>query len=160
MSQKNLKIYNSIWVISKENHHKLKFLPNKPKVHFRLTSFVLPVLISTLEIMKTLPEYRTDDEIEIIVRGMQALDEFTYYQPEVQRKMARYLFYEEYEANRIIFKEGNLADFMYFVVKGACKFSAVGFKTISQKCKNIKFWKNIHSVSKITPTHQILASQV
>ena len=89
--------------------------------------------------MKTLPEYRTDDEIEIIVRGMQALDEFTYYQPEVQRKMARYLFYEEYEANRIIFKEGNLADFMYFVVKGACKFSAVGFKTISQKCKNIKF---------------------
>ena len=38
MSQKNLKIYNSIWVISKENHHKLKFLPNKPKVHFRLTS--------------------------------------------------------------------------------------------------------------------------
>lgn len=75
--------------------------------------------------MKTLPDYRTDDEIEIIVRGMQALDEFTYYQPEVQRKMARYLFYEEYEANRIIFKEGNLADFMYFVVKGACEFVSI-----------------------------------
>ena len=88
--------------------------------------------------MKTLPEYRTDDEIEIIVRGMQALDEFTYYQPEVQRKMARYLFYEEYEANRIIFKEGNLADFMYFVVKGACEFSVVGFRNICQKCK--KYW--------------------
>ena len=88
--------------------------------------------------MKTLPEYRTDDEIEIIVRGMQALDEFTYYQPEVQRKMARYLFYEEYEANRIIFKEGNLADFMYFVVKGACKFSLVDFKIDSKK-KNKKY---------------------
>ena len=122
--------------------------------------------------MKTLPEYRTDDEIEIIVRGMQgrdpwtitvpnqdqkfvdlspdlvsgshiqALDEFTYYQPEVQRKMARYLFYEEYEANRIIFKEGNLADFMYFVVKGACKFSVVGFKHDSKKTKN-RFNKNL-----------------
>ena len=51
--------------------------------------------------------------------------------------MARYLFYEEYEANRIIFKEGNLADFMYFVVKGACKFSVVGFKNYSKK-KNKK----------------------
>ena len=89
--------------------------------------------------MKTLPEYRTDDEIEIIVRGMQALDEFTYYQPEVQRKMARYLFYEEYEANRIIFKEGNLADFMYFVVKGACKFvlrMSVGLKFFHRKNSN------------------------
>ena len=108
--------------------------------------------------MKTLPEYRTDDEIEIIVRGMQALDEFTYYQPEVQRKMARYLFYEEYEANRIIFKEGNLADFMYFVVKGACKFSC--FKNISRKCKNDRILKNFHSLPKITPTIQIPASRV
>ena len=56
--------------------------------------------------------------------------------------MARYLFYEEYEANRIIFKEGNLADFMYFVVKGACKFSVVGFKHDSKKTKN-RFNKNL-----------------
>ena len=72
MSLKNLKTYNSTSAILKESRHKLKFLPNKLKV---LTSGLLPVFIRYSEIMKTLPEYRTDDEIEIIVRGMQALDE-------------------------------------------------------------------------------------
>ena len=43
MSQKSQKIYNSISVISKENHHKLKFLQNKPKVLFQSTSGALSI---------------------------------------------------------------------------------------------------------------------
>ena len=71
--------------------------------------------------MKTLPSFRNEEDIQVIVRGMQALDEFTYYTIDVQKKMARYLFYEEYGPNRTIFKEGNNSDFMYFIVMGACK---------------------------------------
>merc|ERR1712062_762743 len=58
-------------------------------------------------------------DIAIIVRGMQSLDEFTYYTIDVQKQMAKYLFYEEYGPNRTIFKQGNNSDFMYFIVMGA-----------------------------------------
>ena len=63
---------------------------------------------------------------------MQALDEFTYYTTDVQRQMARYVFYEEYGPNRTIFKEGNNSDFMYFVIKGACMYNIEIFKTLGR----------------------------
>ena len=78
--------------------------------------------------MKTLPEHRNEEDIAIIVRGMQSLDEFTYYTIDVQKQMAKYLFYEEYGPNRTIFKQGNNSDFMYFIVMGACKYSVAWLK--------------------------------
>jgi len=90
----------------------LNYFRRKPKVVDILTK-------QAKQFMKTLPNYRTDDEIDVIVRGMSALDEFSYYTTPVQREIARHLFYEEYGPNRTIFKRENNADFMYFVVKGS-----------------------------------------
>ena len=66
----------------------------------------------------TKPDSRGDEEITSICRALQWLDEFTYYSLPVQRQLAKHIFFECYRPDRIIFREGNHSDFMYFVLKG------------------------------------------
>ena len=68
--------------------------------------------------MVTKPDSRGEEEITSICRALQWLDEFTYYSLQVQRQLAKFMFYECYKQDRIIFREGNHSDFMYFVLKG------------------------------------------
>ena len=68
---------------------------------------------------------RTEEDITAVVRGLQSLEEFTFYPTEVQRGFAEEAFYEVYGPNRVIFKQGNHADFLYFVIKGNMIFRGV-----------------------------------
>lgn len=70
------------------------------------------------EALTTKPEARTEEQISGICRALQWLDEFTYYPTNVQKEFAHEAFYECYGPTRIIFKEGNYSDFLYFVLKG------------------------------------------
>ena len=61
---------------------------------------------------------RQDEDIIAVVRGLQALEEFTFYSKTVQYEFAKYAFLETYGPNRVIFKERHRADFLYIVIRG------------------------------------------
>ena len=65
---------------------------------------------------------RQDEDIIAVVRGLQALEEFTFYSKTVQYEFAKYAFLETYGPNRVIFKEQHRADFLYIVIRGHLNF--------------------------------------
>ena len=78
------------------------------------------------------PPTRSDD-IDAVCRALQWLDEFTYYPIHVQKEFGREAFFESYGPNRIIFKEGNHSDFLYFVLKGTLILRGQDGTTIMSK---------------------------
>ncbi|XP_071950953.1 uncharacterized protein [Antedon mediterranea] len=72
----------------------------------------------TIEFLKLQEDDRTPEHIENIVRNMQTVEEFAKYPPEIQRKMSEFAWYNKFGRNRVVIKEGYVAEGLYIVLSG------------------------------------------
>ncbi|XP_033116113.1 cyclic nucleotide-binding domain-containing protein 2-like isoform X2 [Anneissia japonica] len=70
------------------------------------------------ELLKLQPEDRTTEQIDNIVRNMQNVEEFAKYPPEIQCKMSEFAWYDKFGRNRVVIKEGYVAEGLYIVLSG------------------------------------------
>jgi len=88
-------------------------------------------------ILTSKPDVRQDEDIIAVVRGLQALEEFTFYSKTVQYDFAKYAFLETYGPNRVIFKEQHRADFLYIVIRGTLIYRNASETTVIGKGEKI-----------------------
>ncbi|XP_071847461.1 cyclic nucleotide-binding domain-containing protein 2-like isoform X2 [Apostichopus japonicus] len=70
------------------------------------------------ELLRIPEDDRTLDQIQNIVRHMQSVEEFAKFPPELQKRLCKYAWYECFGRNRVVTKEGQFADGLYFVLSG------------------------------------------
>ncbi|KAJ8028240.1 Cyclic nucleotide-binding domain-containing protein 2 [Holothuria leucospilota] len=70
------------------------------------------------ELLRVPEDERTAEQIQNIVRHMQSVEEFAKFPPELQKRLCKYGWYESFGRNRVVTKEGQFADGLYFVLSG------------------------------------------
>ncbi|XP_071510000.1 cyclic nucleotide-binding domain-containing protein 2-like [Diadema antillarum] len=70
------------------------------------------------EILRMDEEERTPEQIQNVVRSMQSIEEFAKYPPEIQKRMCRCAWYDVFSRNRVIIRDQERAEGMYFILSG------------------------------------------
>eukprot|EP00057_Strongylocentrotus_purpuratus_P012200 XP_011666674.1 PREDICTED: uncharacterized protein LOC100888165 [Strongylocentrotus purpuratus] len=76
---------------------------------------------------------RSQEQIQNVVRSMQSNEEFAKYPPEIQKRMCKYAWYDIFTRNRVIIRDQERAEGMYFVLSGKLTMTTAGATYILKK---------------------------
>ncbi|XP_041457488.1 uncharacterized protein LOC121409641 isoform X1 [Lytechinus variegatus] len=76
---------------------------------------------------------RSQEQIQNVVRSMQSIEEFAKYPPEIQKRMCKYAWYDVFTRNRVIIRDRERAEGMYFVLSGKLTMTTAGATYILKK---------------------------